>query len=108
MIVTSMQDKIDQIFTIFETNNPNPKTELVYTNHYTLLLAVMLSAQATDKGVNLATKLLFEKYDTADKILSLGIDGLKEYIKTINFYPTKAKHIIELSEILIKKFILVN
>lgn len=104
MIAISMRHKINKIFSIFEANNPEPKTELVYKNNYTLLLAVVLSAQATDKGVNLATKPLFEKYDTPEKIIELGIEGLKQYIKTINYYPTKAKNIMKLSEILVNKF----
>jgi endonuclease-3 len=98
------QNKINKIFTIFDANNSEPKTELVYKNNYTLLISVVLSAQATDKGVNLATKSLFEKYDTPEKILSLGLEGLKQYVKTINYYPTKAKNIIGLSEILIKNY----
>jgi endonuclease-3 len=99
-----MQNKINKIFAIFDQNNSEPKTELVYKNPYTLLLAVVLSAQATDKSVNLATKVLFEKYDTPEKILELGLEEIKQYVKTINYYPTKAKNIIGLSEILIKKY----
>ena len=96
--------KIEEIFTTFEQINPQPQTELDYTNNFTLLVAVVLSAQATDKSVNLATQDLFKKHDSPEKIIELGIDGLKPYIKTINFYPTKAKNIIALSEILIKKY----
>jgi endonuclease-3 len=78
--------------------------ELNYLNNYTLLVATLLSAQATDKGVNKATDALFKIADTPQKILDLGIVQLKEYIKTINYYNTKAKHIIELSKDLIEKF----
>ena len=99
-----MQNKINKIFEIFQSHSPEPKTELDYKNNYTLLIAVILSAQATDKGVNLATKALFDKYDTPEKILELGLDGLKQYVKTINYYPTKSKNIIALSEILINKY----
>lgn len=98
------KEQIDRILSIFEKNNPNPNTELVYTNHYTLLVSVLLSAQATDKGVNIATKELFKKYDTPQKILDLGLDGLKEYTKTLNYYSTKSKNIIALSQILVDKF----
>jgi endonuclease-3 len=97
------QSKINEIFKIFEFNNPNPKTELEYINNYTLLVAVVLSAQSTDVGVNKATKSLFIKYDTPEKILALGLDGLKKYIKTIGLYNNKSKNIIKLSEDLIKK-----
>ena len=68
---------VNKIFEIFSKNNPNPKTELIYKNDFTLLVAVILSAQATDISVNLATKSLFETYDTPEKILELGKDGLK-------------------------------
>ena len=74
---------VNKIFEIFSKNNPSPKTELIYKNDFTLLVAVMLSAQATDISVNLATKSLFETYDTTEKILELGEDGLKKYIKSI-------------------------
>ncbi|GMO57226.1 MAG: endonuclease III [Rickettsiales bacterium] len=79
-------------------------TELSYKNTYTLLVATLLSAQATDKGVNKATEPLFKIADTPDKMLKLGEQKLKEYIKTINYYNTKAKHIIELSQVLVEKF----
>jgi endonuclease-3 len=99
-----MKTQIAKIFEIFEKDNPNPKTELEYTNNFTLLMAVVLSAQATDKGVNLATKALFETYDHPQKILDLGLEGLKTYTKTLNYYPTKSKNIIALSEILMKEY----
>ena len=84
--------------------NPKPTTELNYTNNFTLLLAVVLSAQMTDTGVNKATKKLFSRADTPEKILKLGETKVKNLIKTINFYNTKAKNIIKLSTILIKSF----
>ena len=78
--------------------------ELKYKNPYTLLVAVILSAQATDAGVNKATKDLFEFVDTPEKMLKLGEENLKKYIKSINYYNTKAKHIIQMSQQLIEKF----
>jgi endonuclease-3 len=99
-----MNTHIHQIFSTFSAINPSPETELYYTNNFTLLIAVVLSAQMTDKGVNLATKDLFAKYDSPTKILALGLDGLKEHIKSINYYHTKAKNIIALSQILVEKY----
>ena len=78
--------------------------ELQYKNPYTLLVAVILSAQATDAGVNKATKDLFKTVDTPEKMLELGEDGLKRYIKSINYYNTKARHIIQMSQQLIENF----
>ena len=94
--------EILQILQIFNDRDPNPRCELDYTNAYTLLIAVLLSAQSTDKGVNKATKELFKIADTPQKMLDLGIEKLKEYIKTIGLYNNKAKNIIALSEDLIK------
>ena len=85
---------------IFAAEDEKPKSELEYHNVYTLLIAIVLSAQSTDKGVNKATKELFKIADTADKMCDLGIDKLKNYIKTIGLYNNKAKNIISLSEIL--------
>jgi endonuclease III len=82
--------------------NPNPRGELEYINPYTLLVAVVLSAQATDVSVNKATEPLFEVADTPQKMLALGEARLKEYIRTIGLYNTKAKNIIKLSEILLR------
>lgn len=96
--------KIDAIFTIWQQANPHPQTELVFTNHYTLLVAVVLSAQSTDIGVNKATKTLFTVADTPTKMLELGEVGLKKYINTIGLYNGKARNIIALSELLLKKF----
>ena len=83
-----------EIMEIFEKQNPNPQCELNFVNAYTLLVAVVLSAQSMDKGVNKATEKLFKIADTPQKMLSLGIDGLKEHIKTIGLYNNKAKSII--------------
>lgn len=96
--------KIDQIFSIFAQENPEPKTELNFTNHYTLLVAVVLSAQATDVGVNKATKALFEKVDTPEQMVALGEEGLKKYIKTIGLFNSKAKNVIALSHTLIEQY----
>jgi len=96
--------KIDQIFTRFAARNPTPKTELYYTNDYTLLVAVVLSAQATDVGVNKATKSLFAKVDTPQQMLALGEARLKKNIKTIGLYNAKAKNIIGLSRKLVDEF----
>lgn len=91
------------IFSVFASANPEPKTELTYTNHYTLLVAVILSAQATDVGVNKATPALFKVADTPEKMVDLGLEKLKTYIKSIGLYPTKAKNIIAMSKLLISK-----
>lgn len=97
-------EEINQFFQCLSDINPNPKTELEYTNSFTLLVAVVLSAQATDSGVNKATASLFKVADTPEKILALGEDKVRDYIKTINFNNNKAKNIIRLSESLIKNF----
>lgn len=81
--------------------NPHPETELAYVNDYTLLVAVALSAQSTDIGVNKATRLLFQEVDTPEKMVALGEDGLKQHIKTIGLFNAKAKNVIALSEALI-------
>ena len=96
--------EVEKIFTIFENLNPNPVTELLYNNEYQLLVAVLLSAQATDKIVNIATKPLFEIIHTPFQMIELGVDNLIEYIKIIGLYPTKAKNIISLSHILAESF----
>jgi endonuclease-3 len=97
-------EKIGAIFERFAAKNPHPETELQYTNSYTLLVAVVLSAQATDIGVNKATKSLFAKVDSPQKMVDLGLDDLKQYIKTIGLFNTKAKNVIALSKILIEKY----
>jgi endonuclease III len=96
--------EISDIFTIFRTANPEPKTELEYVNHYTLLVAIILSAQATDVGVNKATKSLFSKIDNPEKMLKLGEEGLKNYIKTIGLFNSKAKNTIKMSEQLLSEY----
>lgn len=94
----------EKIFETLQKNNPTPTTELHFQNHFELLIAVILSAQATDISVNKATKHLFPVANTPEKIVALGIDELKKTIKTINLYPTKAKHIIKTCELLVEKF----
>lgn len=104
MAVKSMQVvNIEAIFSRFEAMEPNPQTELRFTNDYTLLVAIVLSAQATDVGVNKATAELFAKVDTPAKMLKLGEEGLKKYIKTIGLLNAKAKNIMALSEILVEE-----
>ncbi len=95
---------IKEFFARLAALNPEPKSELEYLNPYTLLVAVVLSAQATDKGVNKATRALFARIDTPAKMLELGEAGLKEHIKTIGLFNAKAKNIIALSEILVKNW----
>lgn len=82
--------------------NPDPETELAYGNPYQLLVAVTCSAQSTDVGVNKATKALFEEVKTPAQMVALGLEGLKEHIKTIGLYNNKAKNVIALSEILVR------
>lgn len=97
-------DEIHRVFELLSAGNPAPETELESTNAYTLLVAVILSAQMTDKGVNRATGPLFERVSTPAQMLELGEDGLKEYIKSVNLYPTKARHIIAMSRMLEDNF----
>ena len=92
-----------EIFSRFRAANPNPTTELKYRTPYELLVAVVLSAQATDKSVNKATEVLFQKYDTPQKMVKLGVAGLEGYIKTIGLYRNKAKNVIELSRMLVEQ-----
>lgn len=98
------ESTIIEMFERFQTNEPHPKTELQYVNDFTLVIAVLLSAQATDKGVNKATVGLFAVADTPQKMLALGLDGVYAHIKTIGLYNTKGKNIIALSQILIDKY----
>jgi len=95
---------IREIFTRFEASEPEPKGELDHTNAYTLVVAVALSAQSTDVGVNKATKDLFKIADTPQKMLDLGLDGVIEHIKTIGLYRNKAKNVIKLSQILVDDY----
>lgn len=96
--------EIEILFERLAAANPEPVTELRSVNTYTLLVAVVLSAQMTDKGVNRISGALFAAADTPEKMLALGEDGLREYIKSVNLYPTKAKRIIALSRMLIDEF----
>ena len=93
-----------EAFSRFRNANPEPKGELEHLNPYTLLVAVVLSAQATDAGVNKATRALFAVADTPQKMLALGEDRVRDYIKTIGLYRNKAKNVIALSEKLIAEF----
>lgn len=95
--------KVQQFYARLAERNPEPKGELEYVNPYTLLVAVALSAQATDVGVNKATRALFQIADDPAKMLALGEAGLKEHIKTIGLFNTKAKHVIALSAQLLEK-----
>jgi len=95
--------KREEIFRRFRAANPAPTTELQYRTPFQLLVAVILSAQATDRSVNAATPALFRLADTPQKMLSLGTDGLMEHIKTIGLYRAKAKHLIETSRALLER-----
>jgi endonuclease-3 len=94
---------IEEFFRRLEERNPEPESELEWTNPYTLLVAVTLSAQATDVGVNKATKALFEKVSTPQEMLDLGEEGLKDYIKTIGLFNSKARNIIKAARDLVDK-----
>lgn len=96
------KQSVDHFFSVLSSLNPEPETELKFINEYTLLVAVVLSAQATDIGVNKATKDLFHLVDTPQKMIDLGEEKLKSYIKTIGLYNSKAKNVMKLSEILVK------
>jgi endonuclease III len=93
-----------EVFVRFAAAMPNPKTELEHRNPFTLLVAVVLSAQATDAGVNKATRSLFVKADTPQKMAALGEDKLREAIKTIGLFNTKAKNVIALSKALVERY----
>uniref|UniRef100_UPI0035B078CB endonuclease III domain-containing protein n=1 Tax=Nitrosomonas sp. TaxID=42353 RepID=UPI0035B078CB len=95
--------KRHEIFACLKAINPHPTTELVYHTPFELLIAVILSAQATDKSVNLATQPLFQQANTPEKILALGETGLTEFIKRIGLYKTKAKNILATCELLIQQ-----
>ncbi|MBN8828800.1 MAG: endonuclease III [Sphingobacteriia bacterium] len=99
-----MKNKLQKIFQIFAANNPHPKTELKYNNEYQLLVAVILSAQATDVGVNKATDKFFDQILTPKQMLGLGENNLIEYIKSINFYKNKARNVIKMTEVLINEY----
>jgi endonuclease-3 len=95
--------EIETFFAALKRLHPDPKTELNHSNPFTLLVAVVLSAQATDKGVNKATESLFEVADTPAKMVVLGEEGLIPYVKTIGLYKNKAKNVIALSKMLVER-----
>jgi endonuclease III len=97
-------EEVREAFSRFQKANPEPKGELEHLNPFTLLVAVVLSAQATDAGINRATPALFAVADTPQKMLALGEEKLRDYIRTIGLYRTKAKNVIALSEKLIRDF----
>jgi len=96
--------KRTEIFSRFKAANPHPTTELQYGSPFELLIAVILSAQATDKSVNLATRKLFPRANTPQKILALGENGLQDFIKSIGLYKTKAKNILATCALLIQNY----
>src|SRR3989344_9462064 len=96
--------RIKKIFERFQKKNKNPTAELIYNSTFELLIAVILSARATDVSVNKAAVHLFKVANTPEKILSLGEIGLKEYVKNIGLYNTKAKNILKTCQILIEKY----
>lgn len=98
------QSEMSEVFSRWKKQNPKPASELDYVNPFTLLVAVVLSAQATDKSVNKATEPLFKIADTPQKMLALGEEKLISYIRTIGLYKNKAKHVIALSQKLISDF----
>jgi endonuclease-3 len=93
-----------EIFERLRSANPHPKTELVYRTPFELLVAVVLSAQATDKSVNLATEKLFKEFSTPQAIVKLGVTGIENFIRTIGLFRTKAKNVVGLSRLLIQNF----
>jgi endonuclease-3 len=93
-------DQVEALFDTLARDRPDPRTELEYVNPFTLLVAVVLSAQATDVGVNKATRALFEKAPTPAAMAALGEEGIREHIKTIGLFRNKAKNVLRLSEIL--------
>ena len=98
------RDKRIEIFELLKNDNQNPQTELNYTSPFELLISVILSAQATDVGVNKATAKLYYAANTPQAILDLGIDGLKNYIRTIGLFNTKAENIIKTCDILVREY----
>ena len=98
------RDKRIEIFELLKEDNQNPQTELNYTSPFELLISVILSAQATDVGVNKATAKLYHVANTPQAILNLGLDGLKKYIRTIGLFNTKAENIIKTCDILVRDY----
>ena len=99
----SKQD-VEAIFGAFAAADPEPRTELDYINPFTLLVAVVLSAQATDAGVNKATPALFKAAPTPEKMVALGVEGIEGYIKTIGLYRGKARNVFALSQLLVERY----
>lgn len=97
------REMVAEIFRRFRDHNPEPRGELEHTDPYTLLVAVVLSAQATDAGVNKATRELFRVADRPDKMVALGEDGVREHIRTLNFLNTKARNVVALSRRLVEE-----
>ena len=97
-------DKATALYTALAKDRPDPHTELNFTSPYTLVVAVALSAQATDVGVNKATKGLFAAADTPKKMLALGVEGVEQHVKTIGLWRNKAKNVIALSKMLLEDF----
>ena len=95
------KEHIEPFFATLKAANPQPNTELEYTSVFELLAAVLLSAQATDVGVNKATRKLFSVANTPQKILALGLEGLESYIKTIGLFRSKAKHLMQTCQMLV-------
>jgi len=95
------REKRRQIFARFQKDNPNPTTELIFNSEFELLIAVILSAQATDVGVNKITTVLFKVANTPKAILKLGLEQLTEHVKSINYYKTKAKNIFKTCQLLV-------
>jgi endonuclease-3 len=95
--------KVREFFSRLAAANPEPKTELEYATPFQLLVAVVLSAQATDKGVNRATRPFFRAHPTAESMAALGAEGIADYIQTIGLYPTKARNVAALSQIIAKR-----
>ena len=96
--------EIDKVFKILKKNNPSPTTELNYENVFTLLVAVVMSAQSTDKGVNKATDKLFKIANTPEKMMKLGEKRIRDFIKNIGLYNSKAKNVFLLSKIIFEEF----
>jgi endonuclease-3 len=103
MVAAMKPAAVQEFFRRLSAANPEPRSELEYVNPYTLLVAVVLSAQATDVGVNKATGPLFKVVTTPQQMVALGEEGLRQYIKTIGLFNTKAKNVIRLSELLIER-----
>lgn len=99
-----MKHRIQEILERFRLHNPNPQLELHYINHFTLLIAILMSARMTDKGVNKVTHNLFETIKLPQDVIDMGLEQLTDALKTIGLYKTKAKHIVQLSEILMRQY----